>query len=109
MKYLGTYQTSQDLIPKSELPPEAVDVSAVLLASGWAGSYAPYTQRLLINGITADSDGIASLAPSCNSTQREEARRASLSIIGQSNGEITIVADGEKPLGNIPVTIIILG
>lgn len=108
MKYLGKFDNQKDLVPKSELPPEAVDVSAVLLSNGWNGAYAPFTQTISVSGITANSDGMASLSPSCTAEEREEARKSVLGVTGQGNGVITIIADGEKPLINIPITVIIL-
>ena len=41
--------------------------------------------------------------------QREIAREAMLSVIGQADGTLTIAADGEMPERDIPVYIILLG
>lgn len=82
-------------------------VSGVLLASDWEGDY-PYTQKLTVDGLTATQNGIISISNNATIEQREIARVAMLSIIEQSDNTLEIVADGVKPVQDIPVYIIIL-
>ena len=87
----------------------SVAVNATLLASAWTGVDAPYTQVLAISGLTASQNGTISVAHNATAEQREIAREAMLSVIGQADGTLTIAADGEMPERDIPVYIILLG
>lgn len=80
-----------------------------MLASAWVGVDAPYTQTLTISGLTASQNGTISVAHNATAEQREIAREAMLSVIGQADGTLTIAADGEMPERDIPVYIILLG
>lgn len=84
-------------------------VTATLLASAWTGVDNPFTQTLLITGLTANQNGTIAVAQSATAAQREAAREALLSITGQRNGELDIVADGEMPEVDIPVVVTLLG
>lgn len=84
-------------------------VDAVLLSSAWAGAASPYTQTLSIEGLTATQNGEIAIAMTATATQRDVARRALLSVTGQANGTLTISADGELPITDIPVTIVKIG
>lgn len=87
----------------------SVSVEATLLASAWTGVDAPYTQVLQIDGLQAFHNGEIGLAHSATAEQREIAREAMLGIVGQADGTLTIVADGEMPEFDIPVLIILYG
>lgn len=87
----------------------SVAVHATLLASAWTGVDAPYTQVLAISDLTAAQNGTISVAHNATAEQREIAREAMLSVIGQADGSLTIAADGEMPERDIPVYIILLG
>lgn len=87
----------------------SVPIYTTLLASAWAGVDAPYTQELSVEGLLKDTNGIIDVAHSATADQREIAREALLSIIGQEDGKLIIVADGEMPEFDIPVYIILLG
>lgn len=87
----------------------SVPVYATLLASAWVGVDAPYTQELSVEGLLKDTNGIIDVAHNATADQREIAREALLSIIGQEDGKLIIVADGEMPEFDIPVYIILLG
>lgn len=87
----------------------SVAVNATLLASAWAGVEAPYTQVITVAGLTASQNGTISIAHNATAEQREIAREAMLSVIGQEAGKLTIAADGEMPELDIPVYIILLG
>lgn len=87
----------------------SVPVYATLFASAWVGVDAPYTQELPVEGLTENQNGTISVAHTATVEQREIAREAMLSVIGQADGKLTIVADGEMPEFDIPVYIILLG
>lgn len=87
----------------------SVAIYATLLASAWVGVNAPFTQELSVEGLTATQNGVIDVAHDATATQREIAREAMLSVIGQADGSLTIAADGEMPEFDIPVYIILLG
>lgn len=84
-------------------------VEAVLFASGWVGDAAPYTQDITIEGLTAETNGSISGSQATSAEQRAVMRDGMLSVSGQKENVLTITADGEKPLVDIPVVILILG
>lgn len=88
---------------------KSVPFTGTLLASAWAGVDAPFTQELSVEGLGENQNGTISVAHSATVEQREMARLAMLSIVGQSEGSLTIVADGEMPDIDIPVVVILLG
>jgi len=87
----------------------SVSVAAVLLSMAWAGINPPFTQTLVVEGLTATQNGTISVAHNATSEQREIAREAMLSVVGQEEGKLLIAADGELPERDIPVYIILLG
>lgn len=87
----------------------SVAIYATLLATAWAGVDAPYTQELSVEGLTATQNGVINVAHDATADQREVAREAMLSVIGQGDGKLTIAADGEMPDIDIPVYVILLG
>lgn len=84
-------------------------MTAVLLASGWVGVEAPFLQELLVEGLPAEQNGMIGVAQSATPEQREAAREALLSLVGQSDGKLTVAADGELPEMDIPVQIVLIG
>ena len=87
----------------------SVAVSAVLVSTAWAGVNPPFTQTLAVDGLTAAQNVTISVAHNATAEQREIAREAMLSVIGQEEGSLLIAADGEMPERDIPVYIILLG
>ena len=87
----------------------SVAIYTTLLASAWAGVNAPFTQELAVEGLTASQNGVIDVAHDATTLQREIAREAMLSVVGQADGTLTIAADGELPTSDIPVYIILLG
>ena len=87
----------------------SVAISGTLLASAWAGIDSPFTQELAVEGLGANQNGTISVAHEATAEQREMARLAMLSIVGQSEGSLTIATDGEMPDIDIPVVVILLG
>lgn len=87
----------------------SVAVNTTLLASAWVGVDAPFTQEIAVAGLSATQNGSISVAHNATAEQREVAREAMLSVIGQEDGKLMIAADGEMPEFDIPVYIILLG
>ena len=81
--------------------------TATLLSSAWTGENAPYTQTISVENLTAEQNGNISVSKSSSFEQRDAARAAMLSVVGQQNGSLTIAADGDKPETDIPVDIIL--
>ena len=92
-----------------ELAKRSNQIDTILVASGWAGVEAPFTQTLSIEGVTKDTNGIINVAQDATFDQRGMAREAMLAVAGQADGQLTIAADGEMPDIDIPVSIILLG
>lgn len=88
---------------------KSVSITTTLLATAWSGIDSPFTQVLNVEGLKAAHNGYISVAHEATAEQREIAREAMLSVTGQTDGSLTIVADGEMPERDIPVLIIILG
>lgn len=87
----------------------SIAVSATLLANAWSGVDSPFVQEIAVHGLVATQNGTISVAHSATIEQREMAREAMLSVIGQEDGKLVIAADGEMPDIDIPVYIILLG
>ena len=87
----------------------SISVSTTLLANAWVGVNSPFTQNISVEGLGATQNGTISVAHSATAEQREMAREAMLSVVGQEAGQLTIAADGEMPDIDIPVYIILLG
>lgn len=93
----------------SEKANNSVAIYATLLATAWTGDEAPYTQTLSVEGLSETQNGVINIAHDATADQREIARKAMLSVIGQEDGKLIIIADGEIPEFDIPVSIILLG
>lgn len=87
----------------------SVAVTGTLAASAWSGVNSPYTQTIVVEGLGASQNGSISLAHNATTAQREAAREALLSVVGQAEDSITVVADGEMPDVDIPVLIVLFG
>lgn len=81
-------------------------VELVLFADAWN---ADKTQVLSVEGLSENQNGSISVSSIASAEQREAARNAVLSPTAQTNGSLTITADGELPVVDIPVALIILG
>lgn len=82
-------------------------VDAVLSASSWSGSSAPYTYTLSVSGVTESNINEINFSASATDTQIEAYQNAILKDGGQSSGEIILKATGDKPTIDIPITIIV--
>lgn len=83
-------------------------VYVTLLESQWEGNTPPYTQTISVTGLGADQNGIVDISHNATLEQRNVARDIGLSIIGQSNGTLTLSADKDLPEVDIPIYIILL-
>lgn len=88
---------------------DSVSVEATLLASAWVNNDSVVTQELSVPGLSASQNGFIAISQNATIDQREIAREAVLSIVGQSEGKLIISADNETPTENIPVTVLLLG
>ena len=87
----------------------SIPIELVLLAAGWSGSSAPYTQTITVEQMTADHNGSIAVSQNANMDERTAAREAFLAVTGQENGKLTISADGKLPDIDIPVTLLLIG
>ena len=87
----------------------SVTIEASLSAAGWTGDAAPYTQDIQVDQMTAEHNGTIAVSHSATSEQRAEAREAIMSITAQTDGKLTVSADGRVPTIDIPITIVLLG
>ena len=71
-------------------------VVGTLLASAWSGIDSPFTQTLAVEGLGADQNGNISVAQNATIEQRDAARMAMLSVIGQSEGQLIISASRSR-------------
>ena len=93
----------------SEKADSSVSVDGVLLASAWAGDSAPYSQSIDVRDLTSEQNGSISVSQDITAEQLEAVLSAVLSVSGQEDGVLTIVANKGKPNVDIPVSIILLG
>lgn len=75
----------------------SISIVATLSATAWSGAHSPFTQTLNVEGLKAIHNGYISVAHEATLEQREIAREAMLSVTGQTDGSLIIVADGEMP------------
>lgn len=80
------------------------EISATLTAAGWSGDNVP-VQSITVAGLTADTDGVISLALAATAEQRAATREAVMFIAGQSANTLTIGCDGAAPAIDIPVVV----
>lgn len=110
-KLNGQNNSNMQKIDKAlgEKADHSIAVYATLLANAWVGVDSPFTQTLSIEGIheAAKQNGRIYVSQEATFEQRDIARCAMLAVIGQSEGELVIAADGEMPEQDIPVTIIL--
>lgn len=81
---------------------------ATLTASGWTGSAAPYSQTVSIGTtLTAGQGALIGAASTANIQQRYACRAAVISVSAVGTNTITVIADGVKPVVDIPAEIVI--
>lgn len=83
-------------------------LTTATIKTTWTGSSAPYTQKISIEGVDANSVVEISLPSTANAEQVEAFNNLALVDGGQSDGEITLRAFGDKnTTTSIPVNVII--
>ena len=87
----------------------SVCVDRVLYASSWHGDSSPYTQEILIDGLTASQNGSISVSTNATDEEWNSAIDAKLRVVEQKEGSLVVSSDGEKPTIDIHVSIIIIG
>lgn len=86
----------------------SVAISAVLSMSAWSEN-APYSQTISVDGLTEEQNGIITIGQNITTEQIEDVVAADIRISSQADGSLTVIAYGDKPTRDIPVTIILLG
>lgn len=79
----------------------------VLKSAAWDGSSPPFTQTIQIEGLTAEQNGIIDVAQNITDEQFQVACDAKMRISKQTDGNLTVRADGDKPSCDIPVALMI--
>ena len=80
-------------------------VNAVLTVAGWNNN----VQTVTVAGMTASKNGQVGIAQSATAAQVQAATNASMRVISQSENSLTVIAGGDVPTIDIPITIIMLG
>ncbi|MBO4933699.1 MAG: hypothetical protein J5441_00810, partial [Clostridia bacterium] len=80
------------------------EYSGTLLASGWSGSHAPFTQTVSCAAVTAYSHVVVGAAETATDEQYGEACDACLRFTCVSGG-VAAKAYGDKPSVNLPIKI----
>lgn len=93
----------------SDKAQKSISAEATLLATGWTGEEAPFTQNITVEHMTAEQNGSAAVAQDATPDQMKAAENAGLRVTGQIDGVLTISCYGEKPEIDIPVSITLLG
>lgn len=78
-------------------------ITGTAYSTNWTGS--PATNTVSIPDLPADVSGFVGLANDATEEQRIEARNAILFPIGQAEGSVTLVADGQTPTMNLPIMV----
>lgn len=79
------------------------------ITTSWAGSNAPYTQSISVEGVTATSIVELTLPTTITAAQVAAFQALNVQDGGQSAGIITLRAFGTKNTTAIPITIIVRG
>lgn len=88
-----------------------VAFTAVLTASGWTGSAAPYTQTVVVTGLKAGDEVIADVDMSAATAATYDGLAEGWALVGQmepGNGQITAKCFGEKPEVGLTVRLLAL-
>lgn len=84
-------------------------IVTTLKADQWVQEGAISKQKLSVEGLTAEQNGVIGTTQDLTTLQLETVRAAGLYISDQGNGYLTIASDGDTPACDIPVLIILLG
>lgn len=86
--------------------------TVTLSAANWVGDAAPYSYTLTLSGVTTTSNQeFIPITPEEGLTtdMLKVLQSANLQDGGQSNGQVTILAYGEKPTIDLPMRVILRG
>lgn len=92
----------------SEKAEKSSVLSSTLLVDSWTGEVAPFQQVISLPELTAEQNGVVSIANDATPEQRQAAMDASLFVIEQQKGVLMIGANYKKPGIDIPVAIILI-
>lgn len=108
---LADIGSGSPMIYDSELKKKADKSSCVTATLGtmWSGTTVPYSQTLLVSGVSQNSLVEVKLPTNVTSEQRSAYRALSLTDGGQTTGRITLKAQGTLNTVEIPIEIIIRG
>jgi len=87
---------------------KAITSTTSATAAGWAGDTAPYTQNLSVSGV-AEMSTVAIQPSEIATAEQRAAWRAALVSGTAASGKIMLIADGDRPATDIPVSITIWG
>ena len=83
-----------------------IPIGLTLKADSWTGSSAPYTQTIIFDTVfTHDIAGVVGLAKTATTTEIAAAKSADMIATSLTREDITIVANGNKPTVDIPITL----
>ena len=87
----------------------SAELSLTILASGWTGTEAPYTNTISVTGATGDNN-IEVIVPPTATADEITAFVSAMILNGtQANGSITLNCWGTVPEIDLPVTVIVRG
>ena len=103
---MNVIKTPAGLVPVNE---PAIVKNVTAPASGWSGDTAPYTNTIVVVGVTQTNIVEVSLDNSTATDDQVNAcMDAQIAKATQANGSITLYAYGDKPSLDLPLTVIIL-
>lgn len=108
-KINGTEDSNMVKIDAALSSLKSVAITETLYADRWTISGSVCEQNIEIDGLTAEQNGVIGTAQNLTELEIEAVRAAGLYIKNQGDGFLTIASDGEMPLCDIPVLIILLG
>lgn len=79
-------------------------VKGTLSKNGWVGGQ----QTLLVEGLTANHNGVIGVAQEITDSQMEAAKGAEMHVCDQTDGALTVAVFGEVPKIDIPVVTILM-
>ena len=91
----GTYYTAGEVDTLLENKADAINKATITLSTDWIGDASPYTQVVIISGITANSK--VDLQPDATAIQQMIDDGTVAMYVVNDNGILTTYAIGEKP------------
>ena len=78
-------------------------IDVVLTVTGWDDR----RQAIHVEGLKAEQNGVVGLSQNVSQAEREAAASADMYVCEQREGSFTIAISGNKPVCDIPITIIL--